>query len=524
MTTSLETQLALYTPGTRVWTPHAEEGWVGAVVTKFHRNEEDITIVLADEEKGNEITKSTTLSKLSSSKEWISELPPLRNPPILEGIEDLTSLSYLHEPAVLHNIRTRYGRHNIYTYSGIVLIAMNPFQKVSQLYTSDVVKAYSGKRRGELEPHLFAVTEDAFRGMIRERKNQSIIVSGESGAGKTVSAKYIMRYFATADSGDKSRELDSSQRTISDLDVVLSPSGDPMGGAAGMSEVEQQVLATNPIMESFGNAKTTRNDNSSRFGKYIELLFDTKAKIVGARLRTYLLERSRVVFQPETERNYHVFYQLCAGAPAAEKKELGLHSHTQFNYLNRGGGTGIVPGVDDSSEFELTQRALSTIGVSVSAQWYIFRLLAALLHIGNINIIGARSGEEASIADDDPSTLIVCRLLGLQVNDFRKWLTTKQITTRNETIVSKLSPIQSGTTRDAVAKFLYAGLFEWLVERINDSLCPDEIANTFSNFIGVLDIYGFEHFKKNSFEQFCMYVGSCKLAWMHTFILKFSTF
>ena len=178
----------------------------------------------------------------------------------------------------------------LYTYSGIVLIAVNPFDRVA-LYEPDIVQQYSGRRRGELEPHLFAISEDAYRCMIREQTNQTIVVSGESGAGKTVSAKYIMRYFATADDQESmSRKQKSS--------------------SGGMTEVEEQILATNPIMEAFGNAKTTRNDNSSRFGKYIQIEFDDAANIVGAKIRTYLLERSRLIYQPETERNYHIFYQV----------------------------------------------------------------------------------------------------------------------------------------------------------------------------------------------------------------------
>ncbi|KAJ3368479.1 Myosin type-2 heavy chain 1 [Allomyces arbusculus] len=490
-----EALLTAYTPGTKVWVQDAVEGWRVASVHSLVRSGDTVTVKVTDD-LGKDVTTSTTIAKIAASKDSY-ELPPLKNPPMLEGIEDLTNLSYLHEPAVLHNIRTRYSQHNIYTYSGIVLIAMNPFQRV-QLYTQDVVRAYSGKRRGELEPHLFAVAEDAFRGMIREKKNQSIIVSGESGAGKTVSAKYIMRYFAMADAGESGEDYFQAAE-------VTSPTN-----AAGMSEVEQQVLATNPIMESFGNAKTTRNDNSSRFGKYIELLFSQHAKIIGARIRTYLLERSRVIYQPETERNYHIFYQLVAGAPAAERKELGLQPHSYFHYLNQGGGSGTVPGVDDAAEFEITQRALSTIGVSVTVQWKLFRLLAALLHIGNIQITNLRN-DEAYIADDDAAMAQTCKLLGVEVAEFKKWLVKKQIVTRFEKIVTNVNMVGAVAIRDSVAKFLYAGLFEWLVDKTNESLCPPEVANSYHSFIGVLDIYGFEHFKKNSFEQWCINWANEKL-------------
>ena len=201
-----------------------------------------------------------------------TKLPSLRNPPILEAAEDLTGLSYLNEPAVLHAIKVRYAQLNIYTYSGIVLIATNPFQKVEQLYSQDIIQAYAGKRRGELEPHLFAIAEDAYRCMKQDKKNQTIIVSGESGAGKTVSAKYIMRYFASVDKIDE-----------------VHPALAGTEHKADMSDVEKQILATNPITEAFGNAKTIRNDNSSRFGKYLEIFFNSNTSIIGANINTYLL-------------------------------------------------------------------------------------------------------------------------------------------------------------------------------------------------------------------------------------------
>jgi len=360
------------------------------------------------------------------------------------------------------------------------------------------MRAYSGKRRGELEPHLFAVAEEAYRNMLMEKKNQSIIVSGESGAGKTQSAKYIMRYFASVD------ELDNSYNGSDDID------------SGGMSEVEEAVLATNPIMEAFGNAKTTRNDNSSRFGKYIEIQFHKdestgRVKICGAKTRTYLLERSRLVFQPKTERNYHIFYQLCSGCPAAERKELGITTFDQYHYL-RQGGEGVIPNVDDVEEFEITQRALSAIGISVNMQWAIFKVCAALLHIGNIEVKESRNGD-AQINTSDEALEIASRLLGVKSIEFSKWMVKKQIHARSETIVTNLKKYDAIVSRDSVAKFIYSLLFDWLVKMINKNLAVDETkypADTIS-FIGVLDIYGFEHFKNNSFEQFCINYANEKL-------------
>ncbi|GAA5796115.1 hypothetical protein HPULCUR_001484 [Helicostylum pulchrum] len=476
--------IQVYTKGTKAWFPDKEEGWVSASCIS-NKTEADKVIITFEDENDN-----TKLHVFESSLKDIektngSTLPPLRNPPKMEYTDDLTNLSYLNEPAVLNTIRTRYMQHLIYTYSGIVLIAVNPFARVS-LYEPDIVQQYSGKRRGELEPHLFAIAEEAYRCMIREEINQTIVVSGESGAGKTVSAKFIMRYFATADDqevAEKKKKSDGS-----------------------MTEVEEQILATNPIMEAFGNAKTSRNDNSSRFGKYIEIQFDNDANIVGAKIRTYLLERSRLIFQPEIERNYHIFYQLCAGAPSQERKDFGLSQYTDFHYLNQS-GTGEIAGVNDAEEFEVTQRALSTVGLSVDLQWKIFRILAALLHLGNITITGRG---DAMLSESDHALLTATRLLGISTAEFRKWIVRKQIITRSEKIVTNLSPTQAQVVKDSVAKYIYSNLFDWLVEIINQSLsAPD--TDAIRNFIGVLDIYGFEHFKKNSFEQFCINYANEKL-------------
>ncbi|EJF62548.1 P-loop containing nucleoside triphosphate hydrolase protein [Dichomitus squalens] len=480
----------IYSKGTRVWFPDKELGWISAEVTTVTRTDDTVKLVFVDE-RGKEIKVDTTVKAIKDGKE---DLPPLRNPPLLETADDLATLSHLNEPSVLHTIRNRYAQHSIYTYSGIVLIAVNPFQRVA-LYGPEVIQAYNGRRRGELEPHLFAIAEDAYTAMSRDGTGQTIIVSGESGAGKTESAKYIMRYLASVDPPEKKNKA----RTKASLDES--------------SEVERQILATNPVLEAFGNAKTTRNDNSSRFGKYIQILFDGEQEIVGARIRTYLLERSRVVFQPLTERNYHIFYQLCAGAPLKERKDLGLDTDvTKFQYLSQGGPTSTpIPGVDDEHEFQETQKALSTIGIGIEKQWAVFKLLAALLHLGNIKITQSRT--DAAIDDTDPALQLSTRFLGIPLAEFKKWTVKKQITTRNEKIVTSLNGAQATVVRDSVAKFVYACLFEWVVAILNESLAGEngEAANRAEMFIGVLDIYGFEHFKKNSFEQFSINYANEKL-------------
>lgn len=325
--------------------------------------------------------------------------------------------------------------------------------------------------------------------MLRDNKNQTIVVSGESGAGKTVSAKYIMRYFATRESPD-------------------SPGSRAKKGPEAMSKTEEAILATNPIMEAFGNAKTTRNDNSSRFGKYIEIMFDKSTNIIGAKIRTYLLERSRLVFQPLKERNYHIFYQLVAGVSEKERQELGLLPVDQFEYLNQG-NTPTIDGVDDKAEFTATKQSLKTIGVSDANQAEIFKLLAGLLHLGNVKIGASRN--DSVLSASEPSLVKACDILGIDAPEFAKWIVKKQLITRGEKITSNLSQAQAIVVRDSVAKFIYSSLFDWLVEIINRSLATEEVLNRVSSFIGVLDIYGFEHFAKNSFEQFCINYANEKL-------------
>lgn len=345
----------------------------------------------------------------------------------------------------------------------------------------------------KIRPH-FASLESVsltllYSDMLRDGKNQTIVVSGESGAGKTVSAKYIMRYFATRESSDQPGKYTTSR-------------------AEAISETEEQILATNPVMEAFGNAKTTRNDNSSRFGKYIEIMFDDRTNIIGAKIRTYLLERSRLVFQPLKERNYHIFYQLVAGASDAEKQELGLLATEDFEYLNQG-GTPVIDGVDDKAEFEATRKSLAVIGVPKEDQTGIFRVLAALLHLGNVKITATRT--DSSVSSTEPSLLRACEMLGIDAAEFAKWIVKKQLITRGEKITSNLTQQQALVVRDSVSKFIYSSLFDWLVDKINRRLATDEVLEQFKCFIGVLDIYGFEHFAKNSFEQFCINYANEKL-------------
>ncbi|KAL2259126.1 hypothetical protein VTK26DRAFT_7319 [Humicola hyalothermophila] len=475
-----------YDVGTRAWQPDPTEGWVASEVTKKTVDGSKVTLEF-QLENGETRTLEVSLEALQSGND--PSLPPLMNPTMLEASDDLTNLSHLNEPAVLQAIRLRYYQKEIYTYSGIVLIATNPFARVDSLYVPGMVQVYAGKQRATQAPHLFAIAEEAFMDMLRDNKNQTIVVSGESGAGKTVSAKYIMRYFATRESPD-------------------SPGSRAKKGPEAMSKTEEAILATNPIMEAFGNAKTTRNDNSSRFGKYIEIMFDKNTNIIGARIRTYLLERSRLVFQPLKERNYHIFYQLVAGVSEKERQELGLLPVDQFEYLNQG-NTPTIDGVDDKAEFIATKQSLKTVGVSDADQAEIFKLLAGLLHLGNVKIGASRN--DSVLSASEPSLVKACDILGIDASEFAKWIVKKQLITRGEKITSNLSQAQAIVVRDSVAKFIYSSLFDWLVEIINRSLATEEVLNRVNSFIGVLDIYGFEHFAKNSFEQFCINYANEKL-------------
>lgn len=479
--------MASWEIGTRAWFPNQADGFIpGELAERKNLGDGKITLVfnLSDESKQSVQTTEEALHDTHNAS-----LPPLMNPPMFEAAEDLTSLSHLNEPAILQAIKLRYAQKEIYTYSGIVLIATNPFARVDSLYVPQMVQVYAGKQRASQAPHLFAIAEEAYTDMLRDSKNQTVVVSGESGAGKTVSAKYIMRYFATRGAPGQMNKGTKSR-------------------ADAISETEEQILATNPVMEAFGNAKTTRNDNSSRFGKYIEIMFDADTDIIGARIRTYLLERSRLVFQPLKERNYHIFYQLVAGATDEQRQELGLLPVEEFDYLNQGSEP-LIDGVDDAAEFAATRKSLATINVSEGTQKEIFRVLAALLHIGNVKITATRT--ESTLSSSEPSLVQACGILGIDAGDFAKWTVKKQLITRGEKIISNLTQQQATVVRDSVAKFIYSSLFDWLVETINQGLATDEVFQRLNTFIGVLDIYGFEHFAKNSFEQFCINYANEKL-------------
>uniref|UniRef100_A0A3B4YES3 Unconventional myosin-Va-like n=1 Tax=Seriola lalandi dorsalis TaxID=1841481 RepID=A0A3B4YES3_SERLL len=458
----------LYSKYARVWLPDAEEVWKSAELIKDY-TPGDLTLSLQLEdgtvEMGVALAKEPHKSLLDPTTD---KLPPLRNPNILVGENDLTSLSYLHEPAVLHNLKVRFiDSKLIYTYCGIVLVAINPYEALP-IYEADIINAYSGQNMGDMDPHIFAVAEEAYKHMARDEKNQSIIVSGESGAGKTVSAKYAMRYFAT------------------------------VSCSSGEANVEERVLASSPIMEALGNAKTTRNDNSSRFGKYIEIGFDKKHGIIGANMKTYLLEKSRVVFQAHGERNYHIFYQLCASSHLPEFKPFKLGCADDFHCTNQGQSP-VIDGVDDAKEMSNTRRAFSLLGECYD-QMEIYQILAAILHLSNVEV--------KDQSPDNVHLMVFCELMGVSFEEMAHWLCHRKLQTTTETYVKSVSKMNAVNGRDALAKHIYSRLFKWIVDSVNNAL---KSAKKQHSFIGVLDIYGFETFDVNSFEQFCINYANEKL-------------
>ncbi|CAH8320959.1 unnamed protein product [Eruca vesicaria subsp. sativa] len=395
------------------------------------------------------------------------------------GVDDMTKLTYLHEAGVLYNLQRRYALNDIYTYTGSILIAVNPFKKLPHLYNGYMMEQYKGAPFGELSPHVFAVSEVAYRAMIEDGRSQSILVSGESGAGKTETTKLIMQYLTYV--GGRAAEDNRS--------------------------VEQQVLESNPLLEAFGNAKTVRNDNSSRFGKFVEIQFDANGRISGAAIRTYLLERSRVVRITDPERNYHCFYQLCASGSDAEKYKLS-NPH-QFHYLNQS-NTYDLEGVSNAEEYKNTRRAMDIVGISHDEQEGIFRTLAAILHLGNVEFSSGKEHDSSVLKDRESRNhlQLAADLFRCDANLLLASLCTRSILTREGTIIKALDCNAAVTSRDALAKTVYARLFDWLVDKINRSVGQDPN----SRFqIGVLDIYGFECFKSNSFEQFCINFANEKL-------------
>ncbi|KAI3449741.1 hypothetical protein Pfo_006406 [Paulownia fortunei] len=449
--------------GSHVWVEDPDIAWVDAQVTKI--NGQEVEVQTSNGKK--------VVAKLSNIYPKDEDAPP-------GGVDDMTKLSYLHEPGVLQNLATRYQLNEIYTYTGGILIAINPFQRLPHLYDAHMMEQYKGAPFGELSPHVFAIADIAFRAMINEGKSNSILVSGESGAGKTETTKMLMRYLAY------------------------------LGGRKGTEgrTVEQQVLESNPVLEAFGNAKTVRNNNSSRFGKFVEIQFDKHRRISGAAIRTYLLERSRVCQISDPERNYHCFYLLCA-APQEEIEKYKLGHPKTFHYLNQSNCYELV-GVSDAHDYLATRRAMDIVGISQKEQDAIFRVVAAILHLGNVEFSKGKE-IDSSVLKNDKSRFhlqTAAELLMCDLNALEDALLKRVMVTPEEVIKRSLDPDGALVSRDGLAKTIYSRLFDWLVDKINNSIGQDPNSKC---LIGVLDIYGFESFQSNSFEQFCINFTNEKL-------------
>lgn len=383
------------------------------------------------------------------------------------GVEDLVLLPTLSDKSIMDNLKTRHAKDLIYTNIGNVLISVNPFKRLP-IYTDEQINYYRLHGKSSTTPHIFALAEDTYRTMVLEEENQCVIISGESGAGKTEASKQIMQYVAAVS-----------------------------GNSTEMQRVKQIILDSNPLLEAFGNAKTVRNDNSSRFGKFFEIYFDRVGGPVGGHMSNFLLEKSRVVNQQRGERNFHVFYQLCVGADAELRSRLKLKPPGEFYYLSQG-QTLERAGVDDVQEWKETVHAMESMSIASADRQSIFDALAAILHIGEIKFQQA-ADEKCTVSNKD-QLQFVAQLLCVDAAELERAMTWRKLEMSTETVNVPLDLQQCNNARDAVAKALYDKLFNFVVESVNRAFGK----KSYALMLGVLDIYGFEIFDKNGFEQFCI--------------------
>uniref|UniRef100_A0A4W4EFL6 Uncharacterized protein n=1 Tax=Electrophorus electricus TaxID=8005 RepID=A0A4W4EFL6_ELEEL len=395
------------------------------------------------------------------------------HPTSVNGVDDMIRLGDLNEAGLLRNLLVRHREGIIYTYTGSILVAVNPYQLLP-LYTPEHVQQYTDRRLGELPPHVFAIADSCFYNMRRNHKDQCCIISGESGAGKTESTKLMLQFLAAV----------SGQR----------------------SWIEQQILEANPILEAFGNAKTIRNDNSSRFGKYVDIHFCKAGTIEGARIEQYLLEKSRVCRQAKEERNYHIFYYMLIGMPAEQKKILSLGNAVEYNYLTMGNCTS-CDGRDDIMEYAHFRSAMKILTFTENDSWEIHKLLAAILHLGNVDFEATISNNlEGCDIRTSAHFSMAAQLLQVETKTFDVSLTQRSFLTNRESVSKPLSSVQAVDGRDAFVKAIYGRLFVWIVKKINAAIYKplSEASAQTRHSIGLLDIFGFEDFKQNSFEQLCI--------------------
>ncbi|XP_062362363.1 myosin-1B-like isoform X6 [Cinclus cinclus] len=476
----IEAQNKPFDAKSSVFVVHAKESFVKGTVTS--------------RESGKVTVKTEGGETLTVKEDQIFSM----NPPKYDKIEDMAMMTHLHEPAVLYNLKERYAAWMIYTYSGLFCVTVNPY-KWLPVYNPEVVLAYRGKKRQEAPPHIFSISDNAYQFMLTDRENQSILITGESGAGKTVNTKRVIQYFATiAASGDKKKEEKSSGKMQGTL--------------------EDQIISANPLLEAFGNAKTVRNDNSSRFGKFIRIHFGATGKLASADIETYLLEKSRVTFQLKAERSYHIFYQIMSNKKP-ELIDMLLITTNPYDYQFVSQGEITVASINDQEELMATDSAIDILGFTADERTAIYKLTGAVMHYGNLKF-KQKQREEQAEPDGTEVADKAAYLMGLNSADLLKALCYPRVKVGNEYVTKGQTVQQVYNSVGALAKAVYEKMFLWMVIRINEQL---DTKQPRQYFIGVLDIAGFEIFDFNSLEQLCINFTNEKLQQFfnhHMFVLE----
>ncbi|NXW63202.1 MYH1B protein, partial [Eurystomus gularis] len=459
-----------------------------------HPKESYVKSMIQSKEGGKVTVKTEAGETLTVKEDQVFSM----NPPKYDKIEDMAMMTHLHEPAVLYNLKERYAAWMIYTYSGLFCVTVNPY-KWLPVYNPEVVLAYRGKKRQEAPPHIFSISDNAYQFMLTDRENQSILITGESGAGKTVNTKRVIQYFATiAASGDKKKEEQ--------------PAGKMQG------TLEDQIISANPLLEAFGNAKTVRNDNSSRFGKFIRIHFGATGKLASADIETYLLEKSRVTFQLKAERSYHIFYQIMSNKKP-ELIEMLLITTNPYDYQYVSQGEITVPSINDQEELMATDSAIDILGFTPDEKTAIYKLTGAVMHYGNLKF-KQKQREEQAEPDGTEVADKAAYLMGLNSADLLKALCYPRVKVGNEYVTKGQTVQQVYNSVGALAKAVFEKMFLWMVIRINQQL---DTKQPRQYFIGVLDIAGFEIFDFNSLEQLCINFTNEKLQQFfnhHMFVLE----
>ncbi|NXR24137.1 MYH10 protein, partial [Cinclus mexicanus] len=472
-----------------IYNPATQADWTAKKLVWIPSERHGFEAASIKEEKGDEVLVELAENgkKALVNKDDVQKM----NPPKFSKVEDMAELTCLNEASVLHNLKDRYYSGLIYTYSGLFCVVINPYKNLP-IYSENIIEMYRGKKRHEMPPHIYAISESAYRCMLQV---SALFCRGESGAGKTENTKKVIQYLAHVASSHKGRK---------DHNIP--------------GELERQLLQANPILESFGNAKTVKNDNSSRFGKFIRINFDVTGYIVGANIETYLLEKSRAVRQAKDERTFHIFYQLLAGAGEHLKSDLLLEGFNNYRFLSNGYIP--IPGQQDKDNFQETMEAMHIMGFSHDEILSMLKVVSSVLQFGNISFKKERNTDQASMPENTVAQKL-CHLLGMNVMEFTRAILTPRIKVGRDYVQKAQTKEQADFAVEALAKATYERLFRWLVHRINKAL--DRTKRQGASFIGILDIAGFEIFELNSFEQLCINYTNEKLQQLfnHTmFILE----